>query len=142
MQIDVSVFDGIKIKTGKWPLFLSRWIWTFHVSRWIWTFHAMVTIFSWWCNLSRQRHICCCREDPEINLSICRDFAESFSEIILLHVRRSEEIRVVFDRYVENSLKLQTRYPWINGIALYNIESQMQHKSVTWISKISWLQSV
>ena len=49
-------------------------------------------------------------------VSTCHDFAESFSEIILSHVR-CEEIRVVFDRYDENSLKSQTRCSRINGIA-------------------------
>ena len=60
-----------------------------------------------------------------------RDFAESFSEIILSHARRCEEIRVAFDCYDENSLKSQTRCSRINGIAPVHIESQMQHKSVT-----------
>ena len=52
------------------------------------------------------------------NLSTCHDFAESFSDIILSHAKRYEEIRVVFDRYDGNSLKLQTRCSRINGIAL------------------------
>ena len=49
-------------------------------------------------------------------LSTCRHFAESFSEIILSHARRYGEIRVVFDRYDENSLKSQTRCSGIDGI--------------------------
>ena len=50
-------------------------------------------------------------------LSTCRDFAESFSEIILSHARRCEKIRVAFNRYDKNSLKSQTRCSRINGIA-------------------------
>ena len=49
-------------------------------------------------------------------VSTCHDFAESFSGIILSHVR-CEEITVVFDRYDENLLKSQTRCSRINGIA-------------------------
>ena len=50
-------------------------------------------------------------------LNMCHDFAESFSKIILLHARRCEEIRVIFGRYDENSLKLQTRCSQTTGIA-------------------------
>ena len=49
-------------------------------------------------------------------LSTCRDFAQSFSEIILSLTRRCEEIKVVFDHYDANSLKPQTRCSRINGI--------------------------
>ena len=41
----------------------------------------------------------------------------SFSEIILLHVKRREKISVAFDRYDENLLKSQTICSRINGIA-------------------------
>ena len=39
----------------------------------------------------------------------CQEFAESFINIVLHEATGCDEIRVVFDRYIEDSLKAETR---------------------------------
>ncbi|XP_057316575.1 uncharacterized protein LOC130657604 [Hydractinia symbiolongicarpus] len=39
----------------------------------------------------------------------CKDFASAFTERVLEILRGCDEIRLVFDRYIENSLKARTR---------------------------------
>ena len=53
-ETDVSVFVGIKNKTGNRPHFLSWWTWAFRGSK--------VTTISRGCDMSRERQICCHRE--------------------------------------------------------------------------------
>ena len=43
------------------------------------------------------------------DIETCKDLAASFTKIVLYEAKDYEEIRMIFDRYQENSIKDQTR---------------------------------
>ena len=45
----------------------------------------------------------------EMNLKSCSDFASTFLQKVEKQPQRSEEVRVIFDRYIEESLKSGSR---------------------------------
>ena len=45
----------------------------------------------------------------EMNLKSCSDFASTFLQKVEKEPQRSEEVRVIFDRYIEESLKSGSR---------------------------------
>ena len=43
------------------------------------------------------------------NIKTCKDFSDEFNEIILSASQGFDEIRIIFDKYMTNSLKTKTR---------------------------------